>query len=230
MSTQDSTTVCLDLESALDTRPLTMAIDTPLAEVIATLGEAQSSCNLPGLELSLDTVLALQARAGAVWIVENEKLLGQFTEADALREIVAGRGNSTVPISTVMKPVSITYPLTPDADPFDTLEQMRHNHLQRLPVVDGQNQLLGVVTPERLRGTFYIDALLKDRTVGQTMQHFLLGAPAQESVQTLAQHLLNQPTDVIVLWDHLEDKTPDRFATVPRHYSTTAARARFKPN
>jgi len=185
-----------------------MAIDTPLAEVIATLGEAQSSCNLPGLELSLDTVLALQARAGAVWIVENEKLLGQFTEADALREIVAGRGNSTVPISTVMKPVSITYPLTPDADPFDTLEQMRHNHLQRLPVVDGQNQLLGVVTPERLRGTFYIDALLKDRTVGQTMQHFLLGAPAQESVQTLAQHLLNQPTDVIVLWDHLEDKTP----------------------
>jgi two-component sensor histidine kinase/CBS domain-containing protein len=208
MSTQDSTTVCPGLESALDTRPLTMAVDTPVAEVIATLGEAQSSCNLPGLELSLDTVLALQARAGAVWLVDNDRLLGQFTETDALREIVAGRGGSTVPVRTVMKPVFITYPLTPDADPFDTLEQLRHNHLQRLPVVDGQHQLLGVITPERLRGSFYLDELLKESTVGQTMQHFLLGVPAQESVQTVAQHLLDQPTDVIVLWDHLEDKTP----------------------
>jgi two-component sensor histidine kinase/CBS domain-containing protein len=208
MSAQDSATVCLELESALDSRPLVLAADTPVVEAIATLAKAQGSCNLPGLELSLDTVLAIQARAGAVWIVDQDRLVGQFTEADALREIVAGRGKATTPIQAVMKPVSLTYALTPDADPFDTLEVLRQNHLQQLPVVDGRGKLLGVVTPERLRGMLYLDQLLKEKTVGQTMQHYLLGVASNESVQTVAEQLLNQPTDVIVLWDELADTTP----------------------
>ena len=208
MPTQNSATTCLELESALDSRPLTMAAHTPVADVIATLGKAQSSCNLPGLELSLNTVLAIQARAGAVWIVDNGMLLGQFTEADALREIAAGRGNSDIPIRDIMQPVSTTYVLTPDADPFDTLDVLRQNHLQRLPVVDAEGKLLGVVTPERLRGLFHVDQLLKDKTVEQTMQQNLLGAKASESIQTVAQHFLNQPTNVMVLWDDLEETTP----------------------
>jgi two-component sensor histidine kinase/CBS domain-containing protein len=208
MPIEDSATTYLELESALDSRPLTLSADTPVAEVIATLGKAQSSCNLPGLELSLNTVLALQARAGAVWIVENETLLGQFTEVDALREIAAGRGDSTDPIQAVMKPVSMTYPLTPDADPFDTLETLRQNHLQQLPVVDARGKLLGVVTPERLRGMFHVDELLKHKTVGQTMQPCLPGARADQSIQILAQHLLNQPTDVLPLWDQQQGVSP----------------------
>lgn len=208
MSTQDSATVCFELESALDSRPLVMAVDTPVEVAIATLGEAQSSCNLPGLELSLNTLLAIQARAGAVWIVDQDILVGQFTEADALREIVAGRGQASTPIQEVMKPVSLTYPLTPEADPFDTLEVLRQNHLRQLPVVDSVGKLLGVVTPERLRGMFYLDELLKEHTVEQTMQPYLLGVSAHESLQTVAQRLLNHPTDVIVLWKSSDDTTP----------------------
>jgi two-component sensor histidine kinase/predicted transcriptional regulator len=185
-----------------------MAADAPIAEAIATLGKAQRSCNLPGLELSLNTVLAIQARAGAVWVVDQDVLVGQFTEADALREIVAGQGNSMTPVREVMKPISMAYTLTPDADPFDTLEVLRQNHLQQLPVVDGHGELLGVITPERLRGLFYVDELLKESTVGQTMQHYLLGVTAHASIQAVAQQLLNQPTDVIVLWDVLQDQAP----------------------
>ncbi len=208
MAIEDFATDCLELEAALDSRPLTMAADTPVAEVIATLGAAQSSCNLTGLGLSLNTVLAIQSRAGAIWIVDNGILLGQFTEADALQEISAGRGNATIPIRNVMKPVSLTYPLTPDTDPFDTLETLRQNHLQQLPVVDAQGKLLGVVTPERLRGMFHVDELLKQTIVAQTMQPHVPRAAADESVQSLAGCLLNQPTDVLLLWDTPAEKTP----------------------
>ena len=208
MPTHDSANLYLELEAALDSRPLTMAAGASVAEVIATLGEAQSSCNLPGLELSLNTVLALQARAGAVWIVDNDILVGQFTEADALREILAGYGGTTIPVQDVMKPVSMTYSLTPDADPFETLEILRENHLQHLPVVDGLGKLLGVVTPERLRSMLYLDELLKDSTVAQTMQRYLPRATALESVQAVARQLLNQPTDVLALWDGADDSSP----------------------
>lgn len=199
MSMQDSPTVCLELEAALDPRPLTVTLDTPVAEAIAILGKAQSSCNLAGLELSLNTVLAIQARAGAVWVVEGEALLGQFTETDALREIAAGRGASSAPMRDVMKPVSMTYPLTPEASPFDALETLRQNLLHQLPVVSTQGKFLGVVTPERLRGILHLEEFLKDQAVAQIMQANILTAPATETAYALAQRLLNQPTDVLII-------------------------------
>jgi len=208
MAMQDSSFVCLELEAALDPRPLTVAADTSVAEAIATLGKAQSSCNLPGLELSLNTVLAIQARAGAIWVTDGEMLLGQFTEADALREIAAGRGTSTELIRNVMKPVSMSYPLTPEADPFDALDTLRQNHLYQLPVVNDGGTLLGVITPERLRGMLHLDILLKDQPVERVMQGQVVTAAADETVQALAQRLLNQPTDVLIVTASGDNSTP----------------------
>lgn len=208
MAIEDPASICFELESALDSRPLTVSPHTPVAEVIATLGKAQSSCNLPGLGLSLNTVLMIQARAKAIWITENNALLGQFTEADALEAIATDRGNITTPIQDVMKPVSMTYSLTPEPDPFATLQTLRQNQLQQLPVVDAKGRLLGVITPEGLRGLFHVDELLKHIAVGQTMQHRPPVARADESVQALAQRLVNQPIDVLALHNTPEETTP----------------------
>ncbi|NJL45577.1 MAG: hypothetical protein HC922_07290, partial [Leptolyngbyaceae cyanobacterium SM2_3_12] len=111
MSLPDSSTLRRELEAAIDRRPLTVTAHTPVVEAVMMLGEAQSSCNLSGLELSLATVLNLQARAGALWVLNGTELLGQFSEADALKVMATGQGGSTRPVAEVMALATTIYPL-----------------------------------------------------------------------------------------------------------------------
>lgn len=188
-----------ELEAAIDRRPLTVTATTPVTEALTTLGKAQSSCNLSGLELSVATVLNLQARAGAVWVVEGSQLLGQFSEADALHAITVGQGGSFRPVAEVMTMAPVTYPLSAQADLFDILRQMRQHRLQQVPVVDEAGHFFGVITAEGIRGALHLDDLLKTETVTQVVQGPVQTAAVTDSALVLAQRLVNSSTDILVL-------------------------------
>ncbi|MBD1847646.1 hypothetical protein H6F89_30460, partial [Cyanobacteria bacterium FACHB-63] len=71
MHPQNPSTSFLALDAALDRRALTVSPDTSLSEAISMMSKAQSSCVLPGLELSLNTTLMSEARASGLLIVEG---------------------------------------------------------------------------------------------------------------------------------------------------------------
>jgi CBS domain-containing protein len=103
---------------------------------------AQPLCAAP--ENSVRSVLALlrEARTGAAMICAQGRLVGVFTERDALR-LLADGANLDVPVSQAM----VTNPVT--LKNTDTVGRaiglMSAGGFRRLPIVDDQGQVQGVV-------------------------------------------------------------------------------------
>lgn len=113
-------------------------------------------------ELMTDRVLTLDANADidlAVGILEimrirhlpvvqGGQLVGLVTHRDLLAATASSLSRpdreSTVPVRELMRPRPAT--IDPDADVREAIQVMRHNKYGALPVVDGDDQLVGIVT------------------------------------------------------------------------------------
>jgi len=81
---------------------------------------------------------------GCVLVVDGGKLVGIFTERDVLRKIVPMKIEpESVPIRTVMTAEPET--LSPDARIAYALNKMTVGGFRHIPLVDAQNQPVGVV-------------------------------------------------------------------------------------
>lgn len=84
---------------------------------------------------------------GSVAVVEANKLVGIVTERDIVRRaLAAGKDPTTTKINEIMsKPVTTT---TPTTDMGDATELMRAKNVRRLPVLDKNKILVGIVTSD----------------------------------------------------------------------------------
>lgn len=96
-----------------------------------------------------DTVLQAaqlmrERKVGAILVVRTGKLVGIFTERDALNRVVAAqRDPATTTLAEVMTPDPLT--ITPDKPFRNALHLMFENAYRHLPVVEG-DQVFGVVS------------------------------------------------------------------------------------
>ncbi|WP_199296625.1 histidine kinase dimerization/phosphoacceptor domain -containing protein [Leptolyngbya sp. FACHB-711] len=178
---------------------MTIAPDASLGSAIRMMSKAQSSCVLPGLELSLNTVLMSEARASGILIVEGVRLLGVFGERDALQAIVSGRDLTAVKVADVVRQPVIALTQTEDQNVFTALAQLRQHQIYHLPVVDEQEQWLGIITPASLRCVLQLDELLKLKQLAEIVSPPIVQAPAATSVLQLAQLMLDCEADCVVL-------------------------------
>ncbi len=88
--------------------------------------------------------LMTQKNVGALMVVEGKRLIGIFTERDALvRVIAAGRDPATTTIGEVMTPEPVTVP--PD-EIFGRALLLMHDHgFRHVPVVDN-GEPVGIVS------------------------------------------------------------------------------------
>ncbi|HEY9296076.1 MAG TPA: histidine kinase dimerization/phosphoacceptor domain -containing protein, partial [Phormidium sp.] len=199
MSQQHSSDSFLALETAFDWRPLTLPFDTSVQEAIATMSKAQSSCALPGLELSLNTVLMSEARASGILIVEGTQLLGVFTESEAVEFILSGRDATSVKIGDVIKPPVVTLTQDDNHTVFTALSLLRHHAIRHLPVLDQQGQWIAIVTPASIRKALQLDELLKSKPLAEIVSPPAIQAPATASIVELAQLMVKHQVDCVVL-------------------------------
>lgn len=81
---------------------------------------------------------------GAVVVLENDKLVGIFSERDYARKgIVQGRKAKDTPMSEVMTPKVFT--VEPDMTVRDCMEIMSEKKFRHLPVTDG-GKVVGVLS------------------------------------------------------------------------------------
>ncbi|WP_343673146.1 CBS domain-containing protein [Chitinophaga sp.] len=82
---------------------------------------------------------------GALIVLENEKVLGIFSERDyARRIIVKGRASKETLIREIMTehPISVT-----ESDSIeDCMVKMTEKHIRHLPVIDEQDRLVGMIS------------------------------------------------------------------------------------
>ena len=86
----------------------------------------------------------LRAEAGSIPVTEGDKVIGMITDRDiAVRGVAEGRGPDT-PVRDLMSDDVISVRL--DDDCRDVASKMSEAQVRRLPVIDEQNKLCGIVS------------------------------------------------------------------------------------
>ena len=92
--------------------------------------------------------LMKSGNVGSIPVIENEetkKLVGIVTDRDLTLKIVAmGRNSKTRKVEAVMTRKVVT--CHPEDDLQKALDAMSEHQLRRLPVVDGDNKILGIIS------------------------------------------------------------------------------------
>lgn len=93
--------------------------------------------------------MMVEARVGAVAVVENGILVGIFTERDLMKRVV---GEDRDPGATVVREVMVNGPVEVSADTARSraLELMVQNHFRHLPITDGKGKVLGMLSIRNL--------------------------------------------------------------------------------
>jgi len=108
----------------------------------------------------------LRADAGSIPVCEGDKVIGMITDRDiAVRGIAEGRGPDT-PVSELMSDGIIC--AHEDDDVREVARRMSEEQVRRLPVIDSEERLVGIVSLGDL----------SRETVGEAAQQALEGVSA----------------------------------------------------
>ena len=112
------------VRDVMTTRPRAVTADTPVTQV-AELMETED--------------------VGAIPVLEGEQLTAIVTDRDiVVRAVAKGKDPRGMPVREVYSTEIIT--VSPDQDLSDALQIMASHQVRRLPVVDDDNRLVGVVS------------------------------------------------------------------------------------
>lgn len=177
------------LQQAIDPYPLTMTPDTPLVDVLQLISKLQNSCAVPDVSTLENevhqSILLNKEKATCVLVVKNKSvkevpehntqfsLLGIFTISDIVRLIANGKINNlenlskNICLGEVMTSNVVTLKESEDQDLFTALSLFRKYKIAHLPVLDSQKQIVGVVTPEKIRQVLQPSNILRLRRINE---------------------------------------------------------------
>ena len=88
--------------------------------------------------------LMTKENVGAIMVVENEKLVGIFSERDYARKgIIMGRKAKSTPLTEVM--TGNVYTVNPDMNMEDCMQLFSDKHIRHLPVLHGE-KVIGMLS------------------------------------------------------------------------------------
>ncbi len=189
------------LEDAIDSSPLTLPPDTLLIDAISLMSYTRGqSCKL---DENLNPIKIengrSESRSSCVLVMQDSALVGIFTERDIVRFAATGMSFDDVKISQVMiKPV-ITLNQTYLQDVFAALFLFRRYRIRHLPIVDEQEKLIGVISPESIRQVLRPANLLKLRRVADVMSKEVISSSPMTSVLELAKLMANSKVSCVVI-------------------------------
>lgn len=180
------------VEQALDLHPLTVESHTSLTDVIGLMSQTSIHCPLQSGEEETSRLPSMAEQStNYVLVLDNSQLVGILTERDIVRLIAEYRTLAELTVASVMSGQVMTLQAEDNQDVFSALNLMRQYQIQHLPVVDEQEQVLGVLTPRRLRRLHEPADLMKLRQVHEVMNSTVIHALPTDSVLKVTQ-MMNQ--------------------------------------
>ena len=184
----------------MEYQPLIVALETPLTEVISLMQEWGNSCRF---EEGTQTNTFVRANNSCVLVVQNNRLKGIFTERDLVKLIAAGFHRDDT-VAEVMTREVVTLTVTDSTDVFTALNLLRQHRIRHLPVVDRQNNLIGLVTAKNLRQTLQPVNLMKWRKVSEIMETGVIYTHPEATVRQIARLMANNRVSCIAIAQPLE--------------------------
>ncbi len=127
-----------NLYHVIDRSPLTISPDSYVVDAVASMNEERSY----------------------ILVVDKNNVLGIFTEKDVVKLAASGVEFSGVKISEVMTKQPVLLKQSEANDILAALLLFHQHHINHLPIVDHQEQLLGIVTETNLLKAFDLVAMV----------------------------------------------------------------------
>ncbi|MBD2165224.1 GAF domain-containing protein [Calothrix membranacea FACHB-236] len=171
-----------ELKSAIVRNPLIVGLDTLVMDAIALMSSVRAVCDATKVD-----ELHLDARASCILVVDNNKLLGIFTERDVVRLCAQQRPLENLTIREVMINPVITLYESDFTDVFFVVNLLQQYHIRHLPLLDEQDCVVGLLTNESLRQSSRTVNLLRLRLAFEVMSCEVICAAPDSSILAIAQ-------------------------------------------
>lgn len=139
-----------------------------------------------------------QAQTSCVLVVEAQQLVGILTEQDIVRAIAKGVNFAAMPIAALMTKQLISCREAEINDICSIAKILREHGIRHLPVVNHQNQPVGIITPESLQAA-QPEYLLTCKSVGETMVRLVAQAPSTASLQQVVDLMAEWQASCVVI-------------------------------
>lgn len=192
-------------EQAIIKDPLMVSPLTNLVDVIQLMNQSHITCDLTdsGDASIQPTTMLEQARSSSVLVIENQKLIGIFTERDLVRLIAQNtlaHGQDLCVADVMTSPVK-TVSLNEVKNIFAVVERMGEHQVRHLPVLDEEGQVVGIITPESTRNCLQAVDLLRLRQVRDAMSKDVIHAKSTVSMLALTERMADYQVSCVVIID-----------------------------
>ena len=187
------------LEQIIDRQPPTVSPNTLLSETISLMQSRGNSCKI---ESSENTAVS---NSSCVLVVENNRLLGIFTERDLVRLIAANVEVAEVAIAEAMTRDIVVLTYTGTEDIFAALNLLRSHSIRHLPIVDSANNLLGLTTAKNLRQKLQPVNMMKWRKVVDVMKTGVICANPEDPVRQIAKLMAEHRVSCVAICEARSD-------------------------
>ncbi|MBF2063869.1 MAG: CBS domain-containing protein [Calothrix sp. C42_A2020_038] len=153
-------------------------------------------------DITISQALALMVhnRSSHLFVIDQkEALIGVFNERDLVRLIANQVELNNTTLGSVMTKDLITITETEVQDMFATLNKFRQHNIRYLPVVNNQNNLIGIITPQSLREMIQPLDLLRYKRVSEVMSSHVVYAPTSTSILELTQTMSREKVSCVVI-------------------------------
>ncbi|AFY55506.1 PAS domain S-box [Rivularia sp. PCC 7116] len=188
------------LEQAIERNPLIVTPDRPLIEVVQLMSQGlRRICDLSQNNSATDDSAILPSHTSFALVMQQEQIIGIFTERDMVRLIAADRIQQDTTIAEVMSQEVVTLKASEVEDVFTVLSLTCDRKIRHLPIVDEENQLLGVITTEGMRRALHPTEWLRFRRVEEVMNKHIINAPGTVSVLDTIKLMVEHQVSCVVI-------------------------------
>ncbi len=210
MQPESASLILPALEHLIDFYPLTAEYDTILVDVITFMAQGQKNCFLSKYQLtqparSFTGTQTLSentndiANNSCILITKTGQLLGILTQQDLLELIASEINLKETKIVDVMTKSPITLTLSDTCNIFTVLALFGQHQIHHLPVLNSNNQLLGIITSHSIcRGLPELN-FLQSQNVAGVLTKTVIQAPSTTSILSLASLMATHQVSYVLL-------------------------------
>jgi diguanylate cyclase (GGDEF)-like protein len=180
----------------IDRAPQTTQASTPVKSVMAQMSQTRASCIL---------------------VLAGDRLAGIFTERDLVRLIAAQTPLQQLQIADLMTPqvVTATEADVCNNDVVGVLTLLRQNRIRHLPIVNGGDRVVGLITHQSIRRILQPIDFMKLRRVAEVMNPQVICAPLHASVLELAQLMSDRCVSCTVIVERASTRANQLELSIP---------------
>ena len=185
-----------DREITINRQPLIIAPETTLAEAIALMSQIKGqNCNLIAENLDESATKS----SSCALVMSQQKLQGIITERDIVKFTAKAIAFEQVTVAEVMTTEVVTLQEENFRDIFAALFLFRRYKIRHLPLIDKNNRLVGIISPESIRLAMRPANLLKLRKVADVMSKNIITADVKDTVLQLAQLMAEKRVSCLII-------------------------------